>query len=169
MLPGRKSSFSPSLRPCGIQAVITHRRAPRARNPCSAASLECMSATRFSRRTQDADLFAWLAFFTATVHSSTKVVRVASTTAHESYAYQRDRQMIYEKQVDVVPLVPGPPLFVPTGQPSRVYLHCLTSTRRHPRSLQASLRDVLHYSQRPSVCSCRDRVYTIGPWQSGYS
>lgn len=58
----------------------------------------------------------------------------------------------------MVPLVPGLLVFVPTGQPSGLTLHCQTPTRQNPPEVyypQASLRDILHYFQRLSVCSCR--------------
>lgn len=58
----------------------------------------------------------------------------------------------------MVPLVPGLLVFVPTGQPSGLELHCQTPIRQQSPEvycLQASLRDILRYLQRLSVCSCR--------------
>jgi hypothetical protein len=64
-----------------------------------AASLECMPASRFSRRTQSPDLFAWMFIFTAT-SSPWHDISVYGTNiaTHESWAYykfHRDKQMIH--------------------------------------------------------------------------
>lgn len=99
ILPGRKSSLT--IPAAHVGAKLSSRTAVLREQGIHvlAASLECMPASRFSRRTQAVDLFAWMFIFTATSspwHDS--FVYGTNIEAHESWAYRRrhkDRQMIY--------------------------------------------------------------------------